>query len=635
MPRVFRQQYTRPIPPNAERVTIENKKGEPVPAVRFKGPDGKTITAPVVLKGQGAGRTCRLRSPNWYGRVNGERVTLCTNKEAAEVMLADLLRKAALGKAGVTDRYEEHHKRPLLCPRCRGRGETEAGEPCGCPGRPHVADFRRFLEAKGNTPKHARQTCRRAAAVLDGCKAVFLADISPSAVMDWLAAQREAGRLSIQTSNYYLRDLKSFWRWLVKDRRTGEHPLAHLSGINAAVEDHRERRHLEPDDFAAFVEAARRGKTVRRLSGADRAMLYTVAAFTGLRESELASLTPESFALDADPPAVTVGAAYSKRRREDTIILRPDLAALVRGWLAGRPAGQPLWPGVWWKRGALLVRKDLEAAQAAWLTDAGEDGEERRRRDSSDRFAYADAAGRVFDFHALRHQFISNLAAAGVHPKVAQALARHSTITLTMNRYTHLGLHDEAAALDKLPQLPGGSRMGAAAIRATGTDGAVPDSSDKSAPRLTGAYTPLTHVSGFGRDVSGLPGTSPGGEGENAIGRNHLILQAVAAGQDRVGPAGTGEGGEAPPGFEPGMADLQSAGRTPQPASWERSYGNRRRALGPNLGPGNAHRPGPGPCCRGLAGPAPAHPRRRPGAGRGGSARRRMSQGYWHLPAGW
>jgi hypothetical protein len=84
---------------------------------------------------------------------------------------------------------------------------------------------------------------------------------------------------------------------------------------------------------------------------------------------------------------------------------------------------------------------------------------------------YTDADGRVFDFHALRHQFISNLAAAGVHPKVAQALARHSTITLTMNRYTHLGLHNEAAALDKLPQPPSGPKTEAPALKATGTDG--------------------------------------------------------------------------------------------------------------------------------------------------------------------
>src|ERR1043166_505239 len=84
-----------------------------------------------------------------------------------------------------------------------------------------------------------------------------------------------------------------------------------------------------------------------------------------------------------------------------------------------------------------------------------------------------DADGRVFDFHGLRHQFISNLAAAGVHPKAAQMLARHSTITLTMDRYTHLGLVDQTAALDMLPGLPTLGTNAPQALKATGTDGAT------------------------------------------------------------------------------------------------------------------------------------------------------------------
>jgi hypothetical protein len=56
-------------------------------------------------------------------------------------------------------------------------------------------------------------------------------------------------------------------------------------------------------------------------------------------------------------------------------------------------------------------------------------------------------------FHALRHTFISNLAAGGVHPKTAQRLAQHSTITLTMDRCTHLRREDLAGALQTLPDL--------------------------------------------------------------------------------------------------------------------------------------------------------------------------------------
>src|SRR5437762_14352658 len=83
--------------------------------------------------------------------------------------------------------------------------------------------------------------------------------------------------------------------------------------------------------------------------------------------------------------------------------------------------------------------------------------------------AYRDGAGLVADFHALRHTFISNLARGGVHPKVAQALARHSTITLTMDRYSHTVVEDQVNALAVLPDLSAASRE---AIRATGTDDA-------------------------------------------------------------------------------------------------------------------------------------------------------------------
>jgi hypothetical protein len=88
MPRVFRQQYTRRIPEGAKPTTIKDKKGRERPAVRFKGPDGKMITAPLTKGGD----RCRLPSPTWYGWVNGQSVPLCANRAAAEQMLADLIR---------------------------------------------------------------------------------------------------------------------------------------------------------------------------------------------------------------------------------------------------------------------------------------------------------------------------------------------------------------------------------------------------------------------------------------------------------------------------------------------------------------------------------------------------------------
>jgi hypothetical protein len=153
--------------------------------------------------------------------------------------------------------------------------------------------------------------------------------------------------------------------------------------------------------------------------------------------------------LDTDLPTVTVTAEYSKRRREDTLPLRPELANELRLFLARHAPAAPAFPRMPEREHvAEMFRADVEAAG----------------------IAYRDEAGLVADFHALRHTFISNLARGGVHPKTAQALARHSTITLTMDRYSHTLVEEQSAALAALPNL---SRPAQEALRATGTDPAV------------------------------------------------------------------------------------------------------------------------------------------------------------------
>ena len=49
---------------------------------------------------------------------------------------------------------------------------------------------------------------------------------------------------------------------------------------------------------------------------------------------------------------------------------------------------------------------------------------------------FVDGQGRVVDFHSLRHTFGTNLACAGVAPRVAMELMRHSEMGLTNKVYT-------------------------------------------------------------------------------------------------------------------------------------------------------------------------------------------------------
>ena len=181
---------------------------------------------------------------------------------------------------------------------------------------------------------------------------------------------------------------------------------------------------------------------------------------TGLRASELASLTEASLDLSGEIPTVTLEAAYSKRRRRDVQPIRPKLANRLRTWLASRPRTAPtlsmhrhapakLWPGTWNEKAAKMLRVDLDAAG----------------------IAFEDERGRL-DFHSLRGTFATNLATAGVSPKAAQELMRHSDINLTMKTYTTLRLSDVAGDLNKLPALPTGD---AQTQRATGTTDAAPN----------------------------------------------------------------------------------------------------------------------------------------------------------------
>lgn len=67
--------------------------------------------------------------------------------------------------------------------------------------------------------------------------------------------------------------------------------------------------------------------------------------------------------------------------------------------------------------------------------------------------AKKDADDRTVDVHGLRHTFATMLSQAGVRPRTAQELMRHSDIRLTMTTYTHLGLVDTAGAVESLPSL--------------------------------------------------------------------------------------------------------------------------------------------------------------------------------------
>lgn len=318
----------------------------------------------------------------------------------------------------------------------------------------YLEAFRAALLAKDNTREHAELTLSRVTAACRGSGFKRLADLTCEPVNRWLKSQRESvTRFSVHTSNHYLVALKNFGNWLVKAERIGRNPFANLTRLNAKVDVRHQRRALTPSELTRLIQTTSESPSVfRGLNGTDRAMLYLLAVTTGLRVSELGSLTAKSFDLDAVSPTVTIAPKDEKARRGATLPIRPDIADKMRGWLATRPAlSQKLWPGTWVEKAAKMIRADMMEAWTLWLSES-EDSDDRANRDASD-FLKEETSDGLADFHLLRHTFISMLAISGVNPKVAQQLARHSTITLTMDRYTHLPSEQLTRAVGLLPDL--------------------------------------------------------------------------------------------------------------------------------------------------------------------------------------
>lgn len=362
------------------------------------------------------------RARKWCGEYRDgdgkvRRVALSTDKGIAKRMLDALERRAERERAGFVDRYDSHRLRPIA---------------------EHLADYHAYLAAKGGGPDHVARQVRRIESAVVACNLTRLRDLEASPVAAWLAGRRAAGDLGKVASNNYVGALKGFSRWLQRERRTPDDPLVGLRKLNPSDDLRRPRRVLSDEELARLLEAAKRSERSRcgraaSLQGQDRYSLYLLAAFTGLRAGELASIRPMDLNLDSVPPTLKVRARISKNSREAVLPLHPEVADVFRGYLSGRPTDRAIWPGRWHRRAAEMLRFDLAAAG----------------------IEYVDGEGEFFDFHSLRGQFCTALALADVAPKIAQELARHSTPMLTFGLYAKVkGAASLAPALSKL-RLPG------------------------------------------------------------------------------------------------------------------------------------------------------------------------------------
>lgn len=286
-------------------------------------------------------------------------VPLFPNKDAAKLMLADLVKKVENEKLGIRDPFEKHRKKAisehlddwLASLRANGREESyvalKAGrvraavEGCGWvfPGDMAADRLETFLASlRERAPVFPPFpdgvewfTVREVGALLGGVTRHHVAYLIRENKLDGtgrgkarrfsretvetLRALKDRGRSS-QTSNHHLQAVHQFARWLADNGRIDRSPFARLKPLNVRLDTRRRRGELSDAEVGALLTAAGASAAVLYgLAGAERVVLYRLALATGFRAAELGALMPEHFDLDAHPPAVVLPAELTKNRK--------------------------------------------------------------------------------------------------------------------------------------------------------------------------------------------------------------------------------------------------------------------------------------------------------------------------------
>ena len=421
------------------------------------------------------------RTTTWHARYRDadgkwRKLRLSSNRLAAQRLLGELIKKVEMAKAGLQDPFEAHRQTSLR-EHAEAWGQSlhdgaqvkyaqrslaqvlriltalsaETFEQISASGAQHyLASLRKTKPVRLLDPNQVSWSRKEIAELLGigtsaVTRAIWLKRLEgngggknrryPRETVQALLEGREQG-ISIKTANEYLSSMKSFTRWMVRDRRMPHDPLVHLRRGNPDLDRRHDRQALDLTQLRSLIMAAKRNASVKfGLNGPARALLYLTAVASGFRARELACLTPACVKVDDNQVRLVLARAQTKNRQGASQPLPPDVSQALIDFIAGRPREQLLWPGLWYRKAAQLLRIDLAAAGISYEIE-GPEGPQ-----------YA-------DFHALRHSYVALLEEGRFTVREAMALARHSDPKLTLRRYARARLHvDAGEAVKRLPPL--------------------------------------------------------------------------------------------------------------------------------------------------------------------------------------
>ncbi len=313
-----------------------------------------------------------------------------------------------------------------------------------------IASWMQHMKARQLSDQYRNESVARVRRIFSDCRFLRITDVDPTKVENWLADRRRADNMSASTANSHLASAKAFFSYLAKAGFVSSNPLARISKANEAVDPRLERRPFSAEELSALVAAAEKAETRFGMPGPERALLYTLAAESALRWSELRSLKKRDFNFVEN--TLTVRASIAKNAKDATLPLLPDTAQRLAAHMRDFDLEAPAFPGIWRRRGAEMLHADMAEAEIPVF----------------------DQYGRKADFHCLRGTTATLLCEANIPLPTVQQILRHSTPALTTKHCVRLSVVDKARALEKLPDFhPDKPEL--ESKKATGTDGSFVD----------------------------------------------------------------------------------------------------------------------------------------------------------------
>ena len=251
-----------------------------------------------------------------------------------------------------------------------------------------------------------------------------------------------SGGLSAQTVKHHHRVLSQALKWAVRMQLLSRNPA---EDVDPPRVERKEMTILSPDETRKLLES---------ISHTRLYIIVLLAVTTGMRRGEILGLrwrnvdlsvgrlsvvqvleqtkdgvnfqapkTPRSRRLIALPP-MTVEALQAHKLQQSEALLRLGIRQDGGGLVVCRGDGEPIRPpSVSNEFGRLVKRIDVPRVR----------------------------------FHDLRHTHLSHLLSEGVHPKVASERAGHSSVSITLDVYSHVmpGMQEDAASkIDALLRTP-------------------------------------------------------------------------------------------------------------------------------------------------------------------------------------